>query len=412
MDHFLLDCGLSTLVNHYQESGNPLNAHVTPIYQTVTFSYPDTVAGAAIQRGEQEGYFYTRAGSPNAHQLARKYAMLEGLELLRGRPETAADEIVAAEVFASGMAAITSAVLARVSAGETIIAQQALYGATFNFLHEVAPRLGIQVVWVTDATPGGWEQAFAAHPHARLAYAESPVNPTMRVVELAPIAEIAHNHGAWLMVDNTFATPFCQRPLSLGADVVVHSTTKYLAGHGVVVGGAVISRHPEYIHKEVHQRLELLGGISSPFDAWLANLGLRTFELRMLRHCENALVVAHYLQAHPKVAEVHYPGLESDPGHAIARRQMRAFGGMLSFELKGGLQAGAALMEAVRVATLGVSLGNVDTLIQHPASMTHSGVPPEERLRMGIRDGLVRLSVGIENAQDLIDDLDQALDRA
>jgi methionine-gamma-lyase len=412
MDHFLLDCGLSTLVNHYQEGDNPLNAHVAPIYQTVTFNYPDTVTGGAIQRGEQEGYFYTRVGGPNAHQLARKYAMLEGLDLLKEHPETAADEIVAGELFASGMAAITTAILARVHAGESIIAQQALYGATFNFLHDIAPRLGIQVIWVTDTTPRGWEQAFAAHPRAALAYAESPVNPTMLVVDLVPVAEIAHRHGAWLMVDNTFATPFCQRPLSLGADVVIHSTTKYLSGHGVVVGGAVISKHPDYIHGELHRRLELFGGVPSPFDAWLANLGLRTFELRMLRHCENALAIARHLQTHPKVATVHYPGLEVDPGHAIASRQMHAFGGMLSFELKNGLPAGAALMDAVRVATLAVSLGNVDTLIQHPASMTHTGVPPEERRRMGIQDGLVRLSVGIENAQDLIADLDQALERA
>ena len=212
-----------------------------------------------------------------------------------------------------------------------------------------------------------------------------------------------------MLVDNTFATPYCQRPLALGADVVVHSTTKYLSGHGVIIGGAVISRHPEYIRGPVQRQLELFGAAPSPFDAWLADLGLRTFELRMQRHCENADRVASYLEVHPKVQTVHYPGLESHPGHAVARRQMLAFGGMLSFELAGGLPAGTRLMDRVRVATLAVSLGNVNTLIQHPASMTHSSVPRAERLRAGITDGLVRLSVGIENVEDLIADLEQAL---
>ena len=191
--------------------------------------------------------------------------------------------------------------------------------------------------------------------------------------------------------------------------MVIHSTTKYISGHGVIIGGAVISPHLDYIHQNVQESLTLLGGAPSPFDAWLANLGLRTFELRMQRHCANAMAIASYLEAHPKVAAVYYPGLESDPGHAIARKQMYCFGGMLSFELKGGLQAGAALMNAVRVATLAVSLGNLDTLIQHPASMTQSSVSPEERQRMGVSDGLVRLSVGIENVDDLLEDLEQAL---
>jgi len=240
-------------------------------------------------------------------------------------------------------------------------------------------------------------------------FAETPANPTMLVVDLRMLAELALQYECWLLVDNTFATPYCQRPLSLGADVVVHSTTKYLSGHGVIVGGAVISTHLDYIQQDLVKRLRLLGGAPSPFDAWLANIGLKTFELRMQRHCENALTIARYLQGHPKVAHVHYPGLEGDPGFATARSQMNCFGGMLSFELKGGLKAGAALMDSLRVATLAVSLGNVDTLIQHPASMTHAGVPPQERLKMGISDGLVRFSVGIENVQDLIADLQYGL---
>jgi len=231
----------------------------------------------------------------------------------------------------------------------------------------------------------------------------------MAVVDLKMVAELAHQHGAWMAVDNTFASPYCQRPLSLGADIVAHSTTKFLSGHGALTGGVVVSSHPDYIHKSLYTFLKVLGGIPSPFDTWLANLGLKTFELRMQRHCENTMQVARFLAAHPAVEVVHYPGLEDDPGHAVAERQMYSYGGMLSFELKGGMQAGIRLMERVRLATLAVSLGNVDTLIEHPASMTHGPVPREDRLNQGITDGLVRLSVGIENLPDILADLEQGL---
>ena len=217
------------------------------------------------------------------------------------------------------------------------------------------------------------------------------------------------------MVDNTFATPYHQRPLALGCDVVVHSTTKYLTGHGVVIGGAVVSTHLAYMNAKkdgVGLLARVMGPAVSPFDAWLANLGLKTFEIRMQRHAENAMALARWLESHPQVAKVHYPGLESHPGHAIARKQMiNGFGGMISFELKGGFDAGVTVMNHVRLATLAVSLGNVDTLIEHPASMTHASVPPEERRKVGITDGLVRLSVGIENVEDLMADLDQAMGR-
>lgn len=402
--------GISTLVNHFEEGDNPEYAHLTPIYQTSSFRFPDVATGQAIEDGLQEGYIYTRLSNPNSDRLASKIAALEGLDLLRDRPGSPVEEVVAGKLFASGMAAITSAILARVQAGQGIIAQSALYGNTFNFLHDIAPRLGIEVVWVEEPSHRGWLQAFERRPDARLAYVETPVNPTLQVVDLEAVAEIAHAHRAWLLVDNTFASPYCQRPLSLGADVVLHSTTKFLSGHGAIVGGAVVSRHPQFIRENVQQMLVLLGATPSPFDAWLTNLGLKTFEVRMVRHCANALHIAHYLQDHPKVERVYYPGLESNPGYAIARRQMHCYGGLLSFELKGGLEAGAKLMDRVRVATLVVSLGNVDTLVQHPASMTHHGVPRPERLQMGISDGLVRMSVGIENVEDLIADLAQALE--
>jgi methionine-gamma-lyase len=236
----------------------------------------------------------------------------------------------------------------------------------------------------------------------------------LEVVDLQAAAEIAHTYGAWAVVDNTFSTPYCMRPLTMGFDVVVHSTTKYLTGHGLVIGGAVISTQLDFFEPKTNQLFlvsKLLGGSPSPFDAWLANIGLKTFELRMQRHFENAMQLAHWLTKHPKITRVNYPGLESHPGHALAKSQMHnGFGGMISFELKGGYDAGVKLMEKLQLITLAVSLGNVDSLIQHPASMTHSAVPREERLKTGLTDGLVRFSVGIENKEDLIEDLGQALD--
>lgn len=409
MYQFKSDHGLSTLVTHYREATNPLNAHVTPIYQTSTFNFPDVATGAGIVERTLPGFYYTRLNNPNLEQFAAKLTLLEAIDLLRASPGSALEDIALGQVFASGMAAISTVLLACLIAGDTVIAQEAVYSNTFNFLKEIAPGLQIDVVWVRDVSPQSWQAAFEAHPNARLAYAETPANPTMTVVDLKAVADIAHKYGAWLVVDNTFATPYCQRPLSLGADIVCHSTTKFLSGHGALIGGAVVSRHTDFMQQAFRQTAKILGGVPSPFDAWLANLGLKTLELRMRQHCANAMEVARYLEAHPAVALVHYPGLESHPGHAVAKQQMHGFGGMLSFELKGGFQAGVRLMENLRVGTLAVSLGNVDTLLQHPASMTHASVPREDRLQQGIRDGLVRMSVGIENIEDLLADLEQGL---
>jgi len=409
MFEFSSKYGLGTLVTHFAEGEYPDHAHVMPIYQTSLFSFPDHATGVAIYEGDQPGFTYTRAGNPNVDHFARRVTMLEALDLIREQTDPHINDLVEGKAFSSGMAAISAAILARVKTGETIIAQESLYSNAFIFLDKIAPRLGIQVVWVKDTSASGWEAALRANPNTTLIYAETPANPTMLVIDLKEVAEIAHQNGCWLVVDNTFATPYCQRPLSLGADVVVHSTTKYLSGHGVIIGGLVVSRHLEYMHQEIPLIVKTLGGAPSPFDAWLANLGLKTFELRMQRHCENAMAVARFLEGHPAVARVHYPGLLNDAGHTIAMKQMHAYGGMLSFELKGGLKAGEALMNQMQIATLGVSLGNVDSLIQHPASMTHSSVAPAERLKMGISDGLVRFSVGIENLDDILADFEGGL---
>lgn len=401
--------GFGTLVTHTGEMQNESDAHVMPIYQTSAFTFPDTQTGAARFQGQEPGYIYTRLNNPNLAQLALKISVLEGIDLLRAQPQRAVEECVGGLVFASGMSAITSAILARVQGGGTIIAHESIYSATYNFLHDLAPQYGIEVVWLHDPTPEAWEDAFRRHPRAALAYVETPANPTLALVDLAAVAEIAHRAGAWLMVDNTFASPYCQRPLALGADIVCHSTTKYLSGHGQVVGGAVVTTQLEYLNGPLYRTFKILGGCPSPFDSWLANIGMKTFELRMERHCHNALAVAQYLAAHPKVARVYYPFLEGSPQVGLARRQMLCGGGMIAFELAGGFAAGVALMEHVHTSTLVVSLGNVDSIISHPASMTHSNLTPETRRAMGIADGLVRYSIGIENVEDLLDDLEQAL---
>jgi len=402
--------GISTLVTHLNEGNNPYNAHITPIFQTSTFGFDNTSQGASVISGESAGYFYTRIGNPNLDQLAKKIAALEGLDLVLENTATDASQLTAGTIFGSGMAAVTGAVLARVKSGESILAQHALYGATFQFLDTLAPKYGINVIWVEDTSDDGWAKAFQQNKKAKLAYAETPSNPTLSLVDLKMIADMAHQHGAWLMVDNTFATPFCQRPISLGADIVVHSTTKYLSGHGLVIGGAVVSPHIDFIQNDIFEILDIIGSVASPFDAWLTNIGLKTFELRMMRQCDNAAILANYLENHPKIARVFYPGLESHPNHEIAVRQMFHYGAMISFELQGGLESGTRLMNRVDLCSLAVSLGMVDTLIQHPASMTHAHVPSEKRKKMGISDGLVRFSVGIENVEDIIADLDQALD--
>jgi len=402
--------GLTTFLTHYTECNNAENAHISPIYQNSVFVFDDTDSGAAIAGGERPGYYYTRLNNPNHQQLARKLAALEAWDLLAQSPESSPEEIVGGLVFASGMAAVTAAVLASVQAGETVLTQAALYDGTYLFLKKLAPRYGINVVWVADNSPGGWQAAFAAHPESKLAYIESPVNPTLRLTDIASVVKIAHQYGARVAVDNTFATPFCQRPLTLGADLVVHSTTKYLSGHGQVLGGAVLTTDLDLLHDGLYQIYKLLGATPSPIDTWMANIGLKTFELRMERHCQNALRVAKSLEKHPGVNRVYYPGLPSHPDYDLARVQMTDHGGMIAFDLKGGLEAGKRMMDRVRVATLAVSLGNVDTLVQHPASMTHRNTPRDERLAAGITDGLVRLSVGIEDSRDLVRDLLSAID--
>jgi methionine-gamma-lyase len=400
---------MGTLVVHAGKQAESTHAHVTPIYETSTFEFPDVATGQAIWRDEIPGHIYTRLSNPNFSELAEKITVLEAFDLIKEKNCSQVADVASGWVFSSGMAAITTALLALLKSGDTVIAQEALYGATYTFLKNYAPRYGINVVWMREPKPDDWTAAFAANPGAKLAYVETPSNPTMAVVDIKKAAEAAHTAGAWMMVDNTFATPYCQRPLTFGADVVVHSTTKYIGGHGAVIGGALVSSHTDWVKTDLAKMSVHLGTNPSPFDAWQVNLGLKTFDLRMQRHCFNAIKVATFLESHSAVAKVNYPGLSSHPDFVTAREQMSHFGAMMSFELKGGYDAGVKMMDKVELATLAVSLGMVDTLIEHPASMTHSKVSPEDRLNQGITDGLVRLSVGIEYAGDIIADLDQAM---
>ena len=378
---------IETQVIHAGQKADPsTGAVMPPIYQTSTYKQEGV--------GQHSGYEYSRTGNPTRTALEANLAALEGSDY--------------GLAFASGMAAIDT-ILRMFEPGDHILAGNDVYGGTFRLFDKEFRRYGLTFSYVDTTDLKAVEAGLRAE--TRLLWLETPTNPLLRISDIEALAELAHTYSEKILVgvDNTFATPYCQRPLSLGADIVVHSATKYLSGHGVIIGGLVISNQIDYMKKDIPLIMKTLGGAPSPFDAWLANLGLKTFELRLLRHCENALAVAGFLQDHPAVERVNYPGLESDPGHEIAKQQMHAFGGMVSFELRDGLQGGERLMNRLNLVTLGVSLGNVDSLIQHPASMTHVSVPPAERQKMGISDGLVRFSVGIENEADILADLEQAL---
>ncbi len=365
-----------------------------PIYQTSTFAFESARAGAEIFLGEREGYVYTRISNPTQEAFEKEMAFLEGGE--------------AALAFGSGMAAISGVIMALCRNGDNVVSSDTLYGGSHQLFTETLPRWDIQVREV-DGTDCA-NIAAAIDDKTRAVYIETPANPTLSLIDIRQCAEIAHKHGIPLIVDNTFPTPYFQQPLKLGADVVVHSATKYIGGHGDTVAGVAIGKK-DFIDELRMGILRDMGGIISPLNAWLLVRGLKTLAIRMERHQENAMQIAKYLQFHPKVKSVFYPGLTTHPQHALAREQMSGFGGMVSFEVKGGRKAGETLMNSVELITLAVSLGDVDSLIEHPGSMTHSTYAPEDLAAVGITEGLVRLSVGIEDPKDIINDLSQALNK-
>lgn len=370
---------------------DPSGAAVSPIVQASTFAFPSTAALSAVALGRRPGNFYTRYGNPNQSAAQEKLAAMEGAQ--------------AALVFGSGMAAISSALLAHVRPGQRLLAFREIYGGTLDLIRRVLVPFGVRV----DAVGVGEEAALrrALRRRPRVLYLETPTNPTLRVVDIAAVSRLARASGALTFVDSTFATPMNTRPLALGADLSIHSATKYLGGHSDLTGGAVAGSRE--IVAAVAPLRRCLGGILAPHDAWLLERSLKTLPLRMARHNANGLAVARFLGRHPRVLAVHYPGLPGHPDHALAARQMRGFGGVLAFEPRGGFRAARRLADRLRLARLAPSLGGADTLVSHPALTSHAGLSRRERAALGIPEGLVRVALGLEDADDLIADFDQAL---
>ena len=369
-------------------------ALVPPLHLSSTFVFETAEAGAEIFAGEREGYFYSRIANPTVDLLERRMAALEGAE--------------AAVATASGMGAITAVFWSFLKPGDEIIVDQTLYGCTFAFMRHGLARFGVRVTHVDLTDPANLEACISAA--TKIVYFETPANPNMRLVDIAAVSAIARDHGARTVVDNTYATPVLTQPITLGADIVVHSATKYLGGHGDLVGGIALGTGADMQQVRLVGVKDMTGAVMAPFNAMLVLRGLKTLKLRMAEHCRSAAAIATTLNDHPAVAAVHYPGLACFPQHDLARRQMPGFGGMIAFELKGGYAAGVAMMNRLALVQRAVSLGDAESLIQHPASMTHSTYTAEERRAHGIADGLVRLSVGLEEVDEIAADLTQALD--
>lgn len=383
----------ATLCVHGSGGVDPLTGAISiPIYQSSTFAFKNAKQGAALFAGDEEGYVYTRLGNPTQAALEREMAFLEGGE--------------AALCFASGMGAISGIIMALCRNGDNMVSTDTVYGGTHNLYKETLPLWDIQAREVNAINLNKVEEAI--DQKTRLIFIESPANPTLSVIDIAGCAAIAHRHKIPLVIDNTFATPYLQRPIELGADIVIHSATKYIGGHGDTIAGVVVGKK-EFIDGLRAKILRDIGAVISPLNAWLLLRGLKTLPVRMDRHCSNALEVAKFLSLHPKINWVRYPGLTTHPQYELAARQMKKFGGMITFEVKGGRTAGEKLMNSVGLITLAVSLGDCDSLIEHPASMTHSTYSEEELKEVGISEGLIRLSVGLEDSSDIITDLKFAL---
>ena len=398
--------GFSSLAIHAGHEQDPNYAHLTPIYASSTYVFDEAEQGMRRFSGEEPGYIYSRWGNPNMTEAEEKIAAMEtfGVTDAEGTPLK-----VKALLHASGMAAISTLLLANLKQGDKILSHFSLYGGTQDLLNRLLPSLGMGSVIVDMRDPQRAEDALKADPSIKMVYLETPANPTIQCVDIEVLSEIAHRHGCIVACDNTFATPYLQQPFRFGADFVVHSTTKFLNGHGTLIGGVLLGRDLEFMRTHGTKIHRMLGGNSNGFDAFLLVNGMKTLEIRMERHCHNAMEVASFLDEHQAVAQVNYNGLPHHPDHLVAMKQMRHPGAMLSFEMKDGLQAGIRVMNKLRLCTRTVSLGTCDTLLCHPASMTHASVPREDRLKYGISDGLIRVSVGMENIQDIIADLSQAL---
>jgi methionine-gamma-lyase len=384
--------GLNSMLIHGGEMEDPLGSAVVPIYQSSTFKFRNVKHGADLFAGAEKGYIYTRIANPTIEVFEKKMALIE-----KG---------YAAIATSSGMAAVSTAYIAFLSAGDHIVSTAAVYGPSRNIMENHMSRFGVKSTFISTVHPEDVRNAIT--PETKMIFLETPTNPTMEITDIHAVCRIAHEKGILVVVDNTFATPVLQNPLELGADVVLHSLTKYINGHADVVGGVLVGKT-----KEICDRLRAVmvgfGCNMDPHQAFLVYRGMKTLKLRVEEAQKNAVQVAEFLQNHPKVEWVKFPGLTSHPQYELAKSQMKGPGSMICFELKGGYQSGVNMLNNVHVALLAVSLGGVETLIQHPASMTHAGIPATKRQAASITEGLVRLSVGIEDVQDIIDDLEHAL---
>ncbi len=384
--------GFNTKLIHAGDYDEAFGSAVTPIYQTSTFRFKNAKHGADCFAGKDPGYIYTRIGNPTINSFEDKLAALENG--YRGI------------AVASGMAAVSTVYMALLGNGSHIVTSDAMYGPSRAILERDFSRFGVEYTFVDTSDLQAVKDAIK--PNTKLLFVETPTNPTIALTDIKAVSEIAHEHNILVCVDNTFCSPYLQKPLDLGADIVLHSITKFINGHADIVGGALVAKDPE-VYKLLRQTMVYLGGNMDPHQAYMTSRGLKTLALRVERAEQNAHKVAEFLENHPKVEWVKYPGLKSHPQHELAKAQMSGFGSMISFELKGGFKAGETMMNNVHLAMLAVSLGGVETLIQHPASMTHAGLSPEARQAAGIGEGLVRFSVGIEDVEDIIADLEHAM---
>lgn len=398
--------GFSSTAIHGGHKKGGENAHLTPIYASSTYVFDDADQGMRRFSGEEKGYIYSRWGNPTMTEAEEKIAALEAFGLTGSDGK---EMELKAILHSSGMAALSTLMLGNLKAGDKILTHFSLYGGTQELLEKVLPPLGIEGIIVDLRDVNKAEEALKKDSAIKMLYLETPANPTIQCVDLAVLTRLGHQHNLLVAVDNTFATPYLQQPFKYGADFVIHSTTKFLNGHGTAIGGAVVGRDIKHMEGRMTKVHRLLGGNSNPFDAFLLVQGIKTLEIRMDNHCKNAQKVAEYLETNKAVKKVNHLGLSSHPDHAIAQRQMKQAGGVISFDLAGGLEAGKKFINNLQMCIRAVSLGTCDTLISHPASMTHYGVPKEKREQYGISDGLIRMSVGIENIEDILEDLQQAL---
>lgn len=397
--------GISSTAMHSATDAHNYS-HITPIYATSTFVFDTADQGMERFESTDKEFIYSRWSNPTFKAAEQTIAALEAFGLTN---EDGSPLELKALLHASGQAAMATMFLSNLQAGDAVLSHYSLYGGTYELMHKVLGQNGITIYIADLRNAETLEAELKAHPEIKLVHIETPANPTIQCIDIETTANISKQYGKIVTVDNTFATPYLQQPFRYDVDFVFHSTTKFLNGHGTAIGGVLLGRDIPFMKTKAWKWHALLGGNANPFDAYLLISGMKTLEVRMDRHCHNAMEVASYLEQHPNIAHVNYVGLPSHPDYHTAMKQMRHPGPMLSFELKGGLDAGKQFINKLQMCVRAVSLGTVDTLISHPASMTHYSVPREERIRFGITDGLIRMSVGIENIADILNDLEQAL---